>query len=120
MLLEDRPPDTSTTFVDSISGEVVLQIASDENGVLMLAYRLYDESGELVAESVLKRPDFGLAVHAQCGDLLLSVPADLGGSLQYRLHASNGTLLTYSDGARTKIYPHLRMESVGRARPLPR
>jgi hypothetical protein len=116
MRLNNRPPGSSTTFIDSASGEHVLQIASDEDGVLLVAYHLYDDSGALVAQSAgLEEPSFGLAIQSESGDALLTIPADLGGDLQYRLYGRNGGLLTHSDGVRTKIYPRLRMEGVGRA-----
>jgi hypothetical protein len=82
----------------------------------LVAYHLYDEYGALVAESELHDAPFGLAVYSGAGDLLLGMPAKAaGGGIQYRLYASNGRLLTSSDGVRTKIYPYLRMESVGRS-----
>lgn len=116
MRLDSRHPGTSTTFVDSASGEPLLQMATDESGVLLIAYHLYDACGALVAESAgLEEPPFGLAIHSDSGDLLLDVPPGIGGIIQYRLYGSNGTLLTHSDGVRTIIYPYLRMEGVGRS-----
>jgi len=115
MRLDNRRPGTSTTFIDSASGEHILQIASDEEGTLLLAYHLYDDCGALVAECALDEPPFGLTVHSESGDLLLTIPPDIGGTIQYRLYGSNGSLLTFSDGARTMIYPFLRMEGVGRS-----
>jgi hypothetical protein len=115
MRLETRQPGTSTAFTDAVSGEAVLRIACDEEGVLLVAYRLFDRAGGLVAESELVSPEFGLAVHSSQGDLLLSLPAALGGQIRYCLYNSDGMLLTQSDGVSTKIYSQLRMESVGRA-----
>lgn len=115
MRLDNRRPGTSTTFIDSASGEHVLQVASDAEGVLLVSYHLYDECGALVAESELEAPPFGLSIQSESGDVLLDIPAGVGGIIQYRLYGSNGTLLTYSDGSRTMIYPFLRMEGVGRS-----
>ena len=115
MKFGDRQPGTSTTFIDSASGEHVLQIASDEDGTLLVAYHLYDDCGALVAECALEEPPLGLTVHSDSGDLLLNIPPDIGGIIQYRLYGSTGSLLTFSDGVRTMIYPHLRMEGVGRS-----
>lgn len=115
MKLETRRPGTSTRFIDATSGEDILQVASDENGLLFMAYHLYDASGSLVAESVgLELCSDGVTVHCAEGELLLEIPIDSGGYVQYRLYNSDGRLLTSSDGARTTIYPLLRMESVGR------
>jgi len=116
MRLDDRRPGTSTTFIDSASGEEVLQVAMDDGGALFIAYHLYDECGALVAESEgLEEPHLGLSIRSGDGVLLLNIPADASDHIQYRLHGSSGRLLTHSDGTRTKIFPHLRMEGVGRA-----
>ncbi len=92
-----------------------MEVASDENGVLLLAFHLYDASGRLIAESAGFEhfPD-GLTVCCDAGEQLLHVPRDLTAPIQYRLYNSNGLLLTWSDGVRTKIYPHLRMDGVAR------
>ena len=115
MRLEVRQPGTSTAFVDSVSGEAVLQFACEEQGVLLVAYHLFDSGGGLVAESGFEEPAFGLAIHSTQGETLLHLPPSLGGYIRYCLYGSNGTMLTQSDGVRTKIYPHLRMEGEGRA-----
>jgi hypothetical protein len=115
MKLATRRPGTSTRFIDATSGEDILQVATDENGLLFMAYRLYDASGSLVAESVgLERCSDGVKVHCAEGELLLEIPIHSEGYVHYRLYNSDGRLLTASDGARTTIYPLLRMESVGR------
>ena len=115
MRLDNRRPSTSTTFADATSGEGILQVASDESGRLLLAYRLYDARGLLVADSegLGHYPD-GLTVRCSGGELLLDVPKDSSNDLRYRLYNSDGHLLTQSDGARTVIYSLLRMEGVGR------
>ncbi len=115
MRLESRRPSTSTTFADATSGEGILQVASDENGLLLMAFRLYDATGGLVADSegLGHYPD-GLTVRCSSGELLLDVPADHSDDIRYRLYNSDGHLLTRSDGVHTMIYPLLRMEGVGR------
>lgn len=115
MRLENRRPGTSTTFIDAVSGEDIFQVASDENGLLFMAYHLYDADGCFVAESACLGhfPD-GLTIRCGGGELLLDIPADSAGDVQYRFYNSTGRLLTSSDGARTMIYPPLRMEGVGR------
>lgn len=111
--LENRRAGTSTVFMDSASGEGVLEVASDENGVLLLAFRLYDAAGRLIAESDgFKRFPDGLTVCCDAGEQLLHVPCDPTAPVQYRLYNSSGLLLTWSDGVRTKIYSHLRMDGV--------
>ena len=115
MRLDNRRPSTSTTFSDAASGEGILQVASDENGRLLMAYRLYDAKGLLVADSegLGHYPD-GLTIRCSRGEVLLDVPADCSNDVRYRLYNSSGSLLTQSDGARTVIYSLLRMEGVGR------
>ncbi|MDP3766977.1 MAG: hypothetical protein U1B78_02325 [Dehalococcoidia bacterium] len=113
MRLESKRAGTSTSFVDSATGESVLQVASDENGVLLLAFHLYDANGRLIAESdgFQQFPD-GLTVRCDAGEQLLHVPRDLNAPVHYRLYSPDGLLLTWSNGVRTKIYPHLRMDGV--------
>lgn len=88
-------------------------MASDENGVLLLAFHLYDSGGQLVAESDGFRhfPD-GITICCEAGEELLHVPRDLTAPVHYRLYNSVGLLLTCSDGARTRICPPLRMDGV--------
>jgi len=115
MRLDTRRPGTSTTFADATSGEGLFQVASDEKGLLLMAFHLYDAGGRLVAESegLGHYPD-GITIRCSGGELLLDIPADSGDDVQYRFYNSEGRLLTSSDGARTMIYPLLRMEGVGR------
>jgi len=115
MRLDSRRPSTSTTFADAASGEGILQVAADENGRLLMAFRLYDASGCLVADSegLAHYPD-GLTIRCDKGEVLLDVPADSSDDVRYRLYNSSGHLLTQSDGVRTMIYSLLRMEGVGR------
>ena len=90
-------------------------MASDENGLMFMAFRLYDAGGSLVVDSegLEQYPD-GLTVRCKSGEVLLDVPAKTSDDVRYRLYNSNGSLLTASDGVRTMIYPLLRMEGVGR------
>lgn len=115
MRMENRRPGTSTTFTDATSGEGLWQVASDAEGLLLMAYHLYDSAGSLVAESdgLGQFPD-GLTVRCAGGELLLDVPAKSSDNVRYRLYNSGGSLLTKSDGVSTMIYPLLRMEGVGR------
>ena len=115
MRLNTRRPGTSTTFKDATSGEDIFQVASDEDGLLFMSYHLYDATGSLVAESEgLEHFPGGLAIHCSKGELLLDIPADSAGDVQYRFYNNTGRLLTSSDGIHTKIYPLLQMQGVGR------
>jgi len=115
MRLDNRRPSTSTTFTDAASGEEILQVASDENGLLLMSFRLYDATGALVADSegLTQYPD-GITVKCSRGEVLLHVPPNSSADVRYRLYNSTGHLLTQSNGARTVIYSLLRMEGVGR------
>ena len=120
MRLGTRKPGTSTTFIDATSGEDILQVASDESGLIFMAFRLYDATGRFVAASEgLQRCPAGVNICCRDGELLLDVPGDKDACIQYRLYNRDGVLLTISDGARTRIYPLLRMEGVGRNWVLP-
>jgi hypothetical protein len=120
MKLGTRRPGTSTTFIDATSGEDILQVASDEGGLVFMAFRLYDATGRFVAESEgLQRHFAAVCIRCSDGELLLDIPSDPDACMQYRLYNRNGVLLTMSDGIRTKIYPLLRMEGVGRNWVLP-
>lgn len=115
MRLGIRRPSTSMAFVDASSDEVLLRVASDEAGRVFVYFHLYDSSGCLAAESGgLDSFPGGLRIRSGDGELLLDVPIELGGHIQYRLYNRDGVLLTWSDGARTKILALLRMEA-GRA-----
>lgn len=119
MNVGNRRPGTSTTFVDASSEETILQLASDQDGLSFMAFHLYDSHGHSVAESQLEHYDEGITVSCAGGEVLLAVPQDPGDNMQYRLYNSEGKLLTSSDGARTMIYPLLRMEGVRREWVLP-
>lgn len=115
MKLGDRQPGTSTTFVDAESAESILQLASDSDGLHLVAFHLYDSGGSLVAESEdLQHFPEGVSIHSSGGELLLSIPNNANENIQYRLYSQDGELLTYSDGSRTMVYQRLRMEGVGR------
>ncbi len=115
MKLGDRQPGTSTTFVDAESAESILQLASDSDGLHLVAFHLYDSGGSLVAESDdLQHYPEGVSIHSSGGELLLSIPNNANENIQYRLYSQDGELLTYSDGSRTMVYQRLRMEGVGR------
>jgi|SRR3990170_2203448 len=112
MRLGIRRPSTSTAFVDSSSGETLLRVASDEDGRPSVYFHLYDSSGCLAAESTGPESfPSGLQIRSGDGELLLEVPIELGGHIQYRLYNRDGALLTWSDGVHTKIRGLLRMEA---------
>ena len=110
--LGHRRPGTSISFLDGPTGEVILKIAADAEGRLLVKFHLYDSHGHPVAESddVCTSPN-GLRVHSEDGELLLDLPADIEKSICYQLYNQKGELLTSSDGASTRIGPCLRMES---------
>ena len=115
MKFGDRQPGTSTTFVDAGSAENLLQLASDADGLHLVAFRLYDSGGSLVAEreDLEYYPD-GVSIHSSGGELLLAVPKNDDENIQYRLYGHDGELLTSSDGVRTMIYQRLSIEGGGR------
>jgi hypothetical protein len=82
----------------------------DQDGVVRLAFRLYDSKGSLVAESrgLEHFPD-GVTVRCDAGEVLLAVPEHTDQPVRYRLYNRQGSLLTSSDGGRTRIYGLLRM-----------
>jgi len=85
-------------------------LAVDPEGLVQVAYHLYDSKGSLVAESSgLQHFPAGLTVRCKAGELLLSVPRDNDKPVRYRLYNHQGSLLTSSDGGRTRIYGLLRM-----------
>ncbi len=109
-----------TAFVDSISGEAVLEMASDVDGAEFLAYRLYDSQGTLTAESNGFQPfPRGLSITCKGGEELLHIPKDASQPMHYRLYGAAGNLLTWSDGQRTRIFGVLRMNGVNKGWSLP-
>ena len=111
MRLGIRRPGTSTAFVDASSGEVLLRVASGEDGRASVYFHLYDSRGCLAAESEgLASFPAGIKIKCGNGELLLEVPIQLGEHLRYRLYNRDGALLTWSDGALTRIQGALRME----------
>ena len=82
----------------------------DQDGVVRIAFHLYDSKGSLVAQSRgLQRFPNGVTVRCDAGELLLAVPEHADKPIRYRLYNRQGSLLTSSDGDRTKIYGLLRM-----------
>ena len=85
-------------------------MALDQEGLVLLAFHLYDSKGSLVAQSRgLQRYPNGVTVRCDAGELLLAVPEHADKPIRYRLYNRQGSLLTSSDGDRTKIYGLLRM-----------
>lgn len=121
MRLANRRPGSSTTFVDASTGETLLQVVTDGSGALFIGFRLYDADGSLVAASQGLQPvrrGLALAIRSSSGDVLLDVPADAQCHVKYRLRNQHGQLVTWSDGAHTKIFSLLRMEgTAGQSRP---
>jgi hypothetical protein len=104
-------PGLSTDFIDSASDEAILRIGCSASGEPKLAFRLYDSEGKLVSatEGFASFPE-GVTIVAECGDVLLNVPASPESHISYRLFNRQGRLLTCSDGSRTQVYAFLRME----------
>ena len=102
--------------MDAPTGEVILNIALDAEGGLLVHFHLYDCDGRPAGESgeASSYPG-GLSIHSRGGELLLELPAELDENIRYRLYNSRGDLLTSSDGIATRIGPCLRMESWPRA-----
>ena len=111
MRLGGRRPGNFTVFRDAVSEEVLLEIGVDEDGAPLVSFHLYDGRGSLVSDSEGLRnfPD-GAEVRDQGDELLLLLPVEPTGNVQYRLYSSKGTLLTCSDGLRTQIFGNLRLE----------
>lgn len=119
-LWSGRRPGTVTAFVDSASGDVLLALRANEVGQTSVQFRLRDKSGVLVEETDgFEYFNDGLVVSGQ-GEVLLELPRNPEEAIQYRLYNSLGKLLTQSDGKRTQIYGHLRMESTAAAPGTPR
>ena len=95
---------------------MILNIALDAAGALLVNFHLYDCDGHPAAKSG-EASSFpgGVSIHSRDGELLLELPAELDENIRYRLYNSRGDLLTSSDGIATKIGPCLRMESWPRA-----
>src|SRR5262245_34404449 len=111
MQVGNRKPGATTGFADSANDEVLLQIGADEDGTVLVSYRLYDAQGQVVAESSeFTRCSQGLRISAPYGDVLLDIPAPPGERISYRLYNRTGMLLTCSDGQRTQIFSFLRMQ----------
>ena len=78
MKLGGHRPGSLTVFVDSNTGEPILQVAADPNGEARVAFRLFDCDGNLVSDSdgFQVYPD-GLCV--ECGEeQLLIIPDEPG------------------------------------------
>lgn len=98
-------------FVDSAADEVLLKILGNEAGCALVAYRLYDASGQLVADSPEPQafPN-GLLINSMNEEVLLEIPEDQEEHINYRLYSRLGQLLTISDGGRTQVFGSLRMD----------
>ena len=118
MRLGRRRAGTSIAFVDTTTDEVLFRVSVDQNGRASISFRLYDSNGCLVAESGgLRLFTNEIRIQAEDGELLLEVPAEPHGDIQYRFYSRSGKLITCSDGVTTRIHSSLRMELEGGARP---
>lgn len=111
MKLGGHRPGSLTAFIDGTTGETLLQIAADPNGDPRVAFRIFDCDGNLVGDSdgFQTYPE-GLTLHSANRELLLLIPPDPSGDVQYRIYNPQGRLLTCSDGSRTQILGGLRLE----------
>jgi hypothetical protein len=111
MKLGGRRAGSITLFIDTASDEVVLKIQTDENGRPLVAFKLYDSYGQLVVDSPEPRafPE-GLCINSPDNEVLLQLPADQQGPISYKLYSRKGTLLTHSNGERTRVFASLRMD----------
>jgi hypothetical protein len=116
MRLGDQRPGSRTQFVDSFTGEVLLEALVNEDGRVLLGFKLYDSSGAPVADSSGPQAfPAGLSITADNAEVLLSLSEDEPAWLSYRLYSEKGALLTASDGHKTFIYGGLRMD--GKSKP---
>lgn len=114
MRLGGRRAGSSTQFVSASGDEVLLEIAVDDAGKPVVAFHLYDSDGNLVKESKeLKSFPRGLCVQSKSEELLLLLPGDPTGNVEYCLYDHAGQLLTCSDGRRTQIFSGLRVQGSG-------
>jgi hypothetical protein len=113
MRLGCRRPGFGTTFVDAFSADVLLQVMTDQSGHDLVAYRLYDCHGRLVADSDgLQAFGEGKEVRDGNGELLLRIPTEPEGRVEYCLYSRRGGLLTSSDGARTQLFGGIRVDGI--------
>jgi len=104
-------PGESTDFIDNAGNEALLRVGRDVQGESVIAFRLYDAAGALVAETDdFTRFPSGISVIAADGEVLLYVPEPPADQITYRLYNSQGRLLTCSDGLRTQVFAFLGMK----------
>lgn len=101
---------TIVEFVDTSLDEVLLQFATNDAGLMMVAYHLYDSQGELVQQSMPRRLSDGLCVTTPENEVLLDIPNLPDACISYRLYSRAGRLLAVSDGKRTQIFAYLRIQ----------
>ena len=106
-----RRPGTFTSFIDSSTQETLLKIESDPQGTSLVSYHLYDSTGGLVIDSDGPQVFLGGGeFRGRDQELLLLLPSEPDGHVQYRLYSCRGVLITCSDGARTQIFGGVRIE----------
>jgi hypothetical protein len=113
MRLEGRRAGVGTSFVDAFSEDVVLQVITQDDGITRISFDLYDCRGGAVASSDgLQTYAEGIEIRDALNELLLLIPVEPDGNIEYRLYSRRGTLLTCSDGARTQLFGGIRLEPI--------
>jgi len=108
----NRRRGVTTAFIDSATGEILLAVRTDHQGEHAVLFCLSDSTGAIVADSGGFAPyRTGLVIKCSTGQLLLQLPGDASGALQYCLYSRSGKLLTESDGVRTRLYGSFQMQS---------
>ncbi len=77
MRLGDRRTGSRTLFVDNSSEDVLLEVVSVEDGCSLVAFKLYDRHGDLVAEAP-EPASFpaGISIRSLENELLLEIPPE--------------------------------------------
>jgi len=104
-----KRPGSSTSFSDSLKEEALLHFCWNDDGTIDMTYHLYDAGGQLVADSGGITPVVPVKICSADGEVLLDIPEELDTHISYRLYNCAGSLLTSSDGSRTRIFSFLKM-----------
>ena len=108
-----RRPGTGTSFLDSTTGERLLEVTASESGETFIAFTLYDSKGNRVADSAGPHTFAeGKEIRDEDGELLLLISAEEDGTIEYRLYSDKGALLTCSDGTRTQLFGGIKLEAI--------
>jgi hypothetical protein len=96
-----------------MTDERLFEIVASEAGDTLIAFRLYDRHGDLVADSDgLHTYLEGKEIRDKDNELLLLIPPSAEGQIEYRLYSRTGTLLTCSDGGRTQLFGGIKLEAI--------